>query len=927
MDSGDSPRPHCGVWAAMDGVRESFSLLEVIRDPTGTAVELRPSAPARGGKAPVSFDPEIIERCGEVAQGGPPLDYECQVPSTGRTLRVRAFPATPGTVALIVEDISDRKRADADIRESEERYRLLFSSINDIVLVHPFHEDLTPETLVEVNDVACERLGYTREELLRMSTYDLDAPEGLPVIPEAMARLRADGHAVWEGMHRSKDGRKIPVEISNRLFTMNGKPMILATIRDMSERKRMEGALRRQVEAMEALQSTLLEITAPHDLSQLLQIIVERAVRLLHAEGGGMYLCDPAERVVRCVVSSDITGNYVGTTLRYGEGAAGIIAQTGTPLLIDDYGTWTGRSAFFEEGKPFRAVAGAPMVWQGRVTGVIDVMRHDKGDSFSPADLELLSVFANHAAIAVENARLLDGLGKELAERKHLEAEREAATQRLEFVVGATRTGFDIIDANYVMHYIDPARMKIFGDFRGRRCYEYFRHRSSPCGDCAMIHALATHTVQVEEQTNPATETHPTQVTAIPYQTESGEWMVAEVSIDITERKQAEAARLEMERRVLSAEKLEGLGILAGGVAHNFNNLLAVMLGYAELLRDKDPEEGDFRAAVEEIIKAGLRSRDLIRQLLAMGRRQVVELVPADLNHIINDSRTILRQAIRENVAIEYRLSSAPCPVMADAGRIEQVLLNLALNAQDAILRDGSLIFETSETFLGETPARRHDDMPAGKYILLRVTDTGVGMDRKTMDRIFDPFFTTKEQGKGTGLGLSTVYGIVKQHGGNIEVESEPGQGSRFEICFPRTDAVLEGAPGAAPLNELKGTETILIVEDEDPVRELLCRQLRSLGYTVLEADGGEAALRAAAGHQGDLHLLLTDVILQGMNGKELCDVLSRERVGIKALYMSGYTRGVLKDHGVTGDLDLLQKPFDRRDLAEKVRKVLDRHA
>src|SRR5208337_1296489 len=296
----------------------------------------------------------------------------------------------------------------------------------------------------------------------------------------------------------------------------------------------------------------------------------------------------------------------------------------------------------------------------------------------------------------------------------------------------------------------------------------------------------------------------------------------------------------------------------------------AVMLGYAEMLRDKNSGDADFTAAVEEIIKAGFRSRDLVGQMLAIGRRQ----------------------AIRENVTIVFRPAPVPCPVVADAGQIEQVLLNLALNAQDAILRDGSLTFETSETTAGEALGRSGEGMAPGRYVLLTVSDTGVGMDRETMDRIFDPFFTTKEQGKGTGLGLSTVYGIVKQHGGSIEVESEPGKGSRFRIYLPRTDLPLRRTPDPRPAPEREGTETLLLVEDQEPVRLLLGRQLRSLGYTVLEAESGVAALRIAAENEGDLHLLLTDVILEGMNGRELYDLLARESVGIKVLYMSGYTKG-----------------------------------
>ncbi|MGA2477616.1 MAG: ATP-binding protein [Spirochaetia bacterium] len=755
---------------AIDALPEGCTFIEIVRDGSGAAAELRIPG-ARRGESRQSFGGDLLRLVGGVADGGPPLDFEYQSPVSGMR-RVRVFRISPASAAAVIDP--------------QDHYRLLFSSINDMILVHPFHEDLSPETFIEVNEAACQRLGYTRQELLRMSSYDIDAPEGLLVIREAMARLRADGHALWEGVLKDRDGRKFPVEISNRLFTLEGRPMILATIRDITARKRAEQAVRESEERYRALQATLLEITRPREISQLLTEIVKRAVHLLHATGGGLYLCNAEQRLARCVVSYNTPVDYTGTILRYGEGSAGIVAQTGKPLLIEDYSTWSGRAGPFDVDKPFKAVASVPLLWNGQVTGVLHVLSDDI--SFSQAELDLLSLFAEHAAIAAENARLRDGLEQELRERRRLEVEGLAATQRLEFVVGATSTGFDIIDDSFTMQYIDPTRMAKFGDYHGRKCYEYFRGRSTPCDECAMMRALSTHSVAVEEQTNPGDTTLPTQVTAIPFQTESGQWMVAEVSVDISERKQAEAERLALERRVLSAQKLEGLGVLAGGVAHNFNNLLSVMLGYAQLLKEMTPQDAEFKPAAEEIIRAGFRARDLVGQLLAVGRKQAIDLVPLDLNQVIEDSRTILRQAIRENITLHFALSPAPCPVLANAASIEQVLLNLALNAQDAIAGDGRLSFETSEITLGSAAEPARKDLAPGRYILLAVNDTGAGMDHETMERIFEPFFTTKQEGKGTGLGLSTVYGVVRQHGGAIDVESQPGKGTWFTILIPRTD-------------------------------------------------------------------------------------------------------------------------------------------
>jgi len=395
--------------------------------------------------------------------------------------------------------------------------------------------------------------------------------------------------------------------------------------------------------------------------------------------------------------------------------------------------------------------------------------------------------------------------------------------------------------------------------------------------------------------------------------------------VDITERKQAEAERLDLERRVASSQRLEGLGVLAGGVAHNFNNLLTVILGHAALLQETLPEGGDSASSVREIMKAGYRSRDLISQLLALGRRQVIELKPLDLNKVVRECSSMVRHAVRENIAIDYSLSVSPCPIAADPGRIEQILLNLALNAQDAIPRDGRLSIATTEVFLDTEFARRQDDLPPGRYAVLTVSDTGEGMGEETVRKIFDPFFTTKEQGRGTGLGLSTVYSIVKQHNGGIEVESRPGAGARFIVYLPRSTELPHVAPIPEHEQPAGGNETILLVEDEAPIRTLLSRHLRALGYTVLEAADGLPALRVSAEHVGAIHMLVTDVVMPRMNGTELYRQLRAEMPDVKVLFMTGYQRDVISSHVQDQQLDMIMKPFTGQALASRVREILDR--
>ncbi len=517
------------------------------------------------------------------------------------------------------------------------------------------------------------------------------------------------------------------------------------------------------------------------------------------------------------------------------------------------------------------------------------------------------------------------GFAHDITERRRLEAERESAWQRLEFVIATTRTGLDIISEDFVVQYVDPARRKRLGDPNGRRCYQYFRGFSEVCADCAMQRALQTRKVQVSEQSLPHNENRAAQVTALPYQSESGAWMVAEVIVDITERKEAEAERLDLERRIAASQKLEGLGILAGGVAHNFNNLLTVILGHAELLRETLPRTMDASSSVQEIVKAGYRSRDLIGQLLALGRRQTIELKPLDLNAVVRECRSMLRQALRENITIDYGLATSACMVAADAGRLEEILLNLALNAQDAISREGRLSVTTAEVLLEGAFARRHDDLPPGPYVLLTVSDTGEGMDEKTVERIFDPFFTTKEQGKGTGLGLSTVYSIVKQHNGSIEVESRPGAGARFLIYLPRCAAPQEKSALPGREQAARGSETILLVEDEAPIRSVLARHLRSLGYTVLEAADGISALRVSSERGGPVHMLVTDVVMPRMNGTALRDRLRAGMPDLKVLFMSGHQRDVISAHVMQEDMDLITKPFTGQALGSRVREILDR--
>jgi PAS domain S-box-containing protein len=398
------------------------------------------------------------------------------------------------------------------------------------------------------------------------------------------------------------------------------------------------------------------------------------------------------------------------------------------------------------------------------------------------------------------------------------------------------------------------------------------------------------------------------------------------VARDINEIKVAEQALRHTEEQLRQSQKMEAIGQLAGGIAHDFNNLLTVISGYGELSARKLKAEDPLRLNLEEIKKAGDRAASLTRQLLAFSRRQILQPKVLDLNQVVLDLEKMLGRLIGEDVEMRTNLAPSLGSVKADPGQIEQVLMNLAVNARDAMPQGGKLTIGTENVYLDPDYASHHLAVTPGPYILLAVSDTGHGMTEETKSRIFEPFFTTKEQGKGTGLGLSTVYGIVKQSGGNIWVYSEPGAGTTFKIYLPRTD---EGAGeyvrGLPATEVLKGTETVLLVEDEELVRNLVRHVLEDAGYKLLEATNGGAGLQLCDQYEAPIHLLLTDVVMPEMSGQQLAERLRKTRPGMAVLYMSGYTEDTIVHHGVLDeDVSFIEKPFNPDALARKVREVID---
>jgi two-component system, cell cycle sensor histidine kinase and response regulator CckA len=389
---------------------------------------------------------------------------------------------------------------------------------------------------------------------------------------------------------------------------------------------------------------------------------------------------------------------------------------------------------------------------------------------------------------------------------------------------------------------------------------------------------------------------------------------------DVTER-------VQLEQQLRQAQKMEAVGRLAGGIAHDFNNILTAITGYADLLLDDLSAADPRRKDVEEVRKAAERAAGLTRQLLAFSRQQILQPKIIDVNALVGDLEKMLGRLLGEDVALGTRLDPAVGRVKADAGQLEQVLMNLAVNARDAMPEGGKLTIETANIDLDERYAADHYPARPGPYVMVAVTDTGVGMSEETQAHMFEPFFTTKEKGKGTGLGLATVYGIIKQSGGFIWVYSELGHGSSFKIYLPRVEEAGDRAIAAAAVSAPtpRGNETVLVAEDEPPVRAIARQVLERQGYTVLEAPSAEKALDIAAQYSGAIHLLLTDVIMPGMNGRELASRLAHVRPETRVIFMSGYTDDAVMRHGVLEPgSTYVQKPFTPDAIARKVREVLD---
>jgi two-component system cell cycle sensor histidine kinase/response regulator CckA len=800
------------------------------------------------------------------------------------------------------EDITERRRAEQAQREAEERFRSLFENATEGIF-----QSTTDGRYLSVNPALARMCGFASPSEMISRVEDLGReiyadPNVRTVFKHLVEKYGSVKDFEYEV--RRRDGAKIWIS-ENAHVVRNPDGEILSyegTIEDITARKRAE--LERQV-TFEIIHA----VNVTDNLDDLMRLIHIALKKVLYAENCFIALYEPSTGMFHFPFFVD-QFDQAPPPQRVGKSCTAHVYRTGQAMLIPQR-TF---DLLAEEGKvelvgtPSPSWLGVPLRTPAATIGVLVVQHYEDENAYTERDQEFLGSVGGQIALAIERKRSEEKV-------RESEARLRVLVEQLPAVLWTVDRGLRFTSALGAGF----ARLKIKPDeLVGMSLLDYFEtadqtflpiaaHRRAVAGEPMTFHVewkSGSYACHVE-----------------PLRDSDGQVSGAIcMSLDITDRKQ-------LEEQLRQAQKMEAVGRLAGGIAHDFNNLLMVIQGYSDLLVERLPDGDPLRRNAEQIQMASQRASSLTRQLLAFSRKQMLAPKILNVQSVVAEMEKILRRLIGEDVQLET--SSAPDLglIKADRSQIEQVILNLAVNARDAMPQGGRLTIETANVELDASYSHPPAVLSPGRYVMLAVTDNGCGMDAETQAHVFEPFFTTKEKGKGTGLGLATVYGVVKQSGGYVWVYSEPGRGTSFKIYLPRIEetAVPAGREGKKETQIAeRGSETILLVEDEKGVRELAREYLASSGYTVIEAEDGHTALELAAMHVGPIHLLLTDVVMPGISGRELAERVSQIRPGIKIIYMSGYTDQAVVHHGILrNDAVLLQKPFTLMTLAGKLREML----
>ena len=757
-----------------------------------------------------------------------------------------------------------------------------------------------------VNPEFQRMFGFSAAETLGQPVDELLFPPDRAAEAQWIAQCLQRGERLTlETQRRCKDGTLLDVSVSSAPLIIDGRPAAFyALYRNISERKRAE-----------ALSSALYRIaekaSAAQDLQQFFAAIHGIVDELMCARNFSIAIHDPESNLLSFPYFVD--EQEPAPALRnLGSGLVEYLLRTGEPLLCTpELAQQLQKSGEIElNSPPPPQWLGVPLKVNHRIFGALVLKSYSQNPRFSERDKDVLTLVAQQLAAAIDRKRNEQALRRsEVCYRSLVQTAvygiyRSSLEGRF-LDVNPALIGMLGYNSALEVLSLDP-KADVFADpGEYTRLIDEFRRTGRMDGvevrwkrnDGAFI------TVRISGR-------------AVAGGDEPADVLEA-IAEDVTERRV-------LEDQFRQAQKMEAVGRLAGGIAHDFNNLLMVIGGYTEVLLSQLTVGHPLFAKAEAIQQASDRATTLTRQLLAFSRKQLLELKIIDVNAIVSDMERLLRPLIGEDIELTTQLEPSVGCTRADAGQLEQVIMNLVVNAKDALPTGGKVCIRTAGVMLDDSYRPENTFIKPGPYVMISVSDSGQGMDRETQARIFEPFFTTKGKNKGTGLGLSTVYGIIKQSGGYVFVQSELGRGTVFTIYFPRVDEPCD-ALGATPVSVAAagGSETILLVEDEESVRQLVRETLEARGYRVLEAGNGDAAIALAASHSDTIHLVITDVVMPGLSGHELAQQLNSARPGIKVLYLSGYAQDAFPNPSAQAHKAFLQKPFTLQSLSRKVREIL----
>ncbi len=818
-------------------------------------------------------------------------------------------------------DITERKAVEEAVRKGEE-YINLFKLANDAIVIF----EPEREIVLDINDKACEIYGFSREEFIGRSIRDSshNARRG----EEQIKKLLAKGtYQEFETVQYRADGTPINFLINASVIQYQGRQAVLSINRDITERKRAEQSLRESEERFRMFSEASSEGIVIHDRERILEFNNTAALLCGYdpAEVSGMSLFNFAtpssHETIRQHILAGNEDTYEAFALR----------KDGSTFPVEIMG-----KTFDYKGQKARLTRFRDITQRKQAEEAVH-----EADQRAIKEYERLLDRVASLAQTLGTARNLTTIFRALCEFASISTpcsklfislyDEERHLHNIAYAwcgsVEADLSKLPPVPLNQSPHSraISTGQIIITDDLKAatgnepRACIEL--ESESPLTQSS----LAVPIVAMGRAIG-AVEAQSTELAAFKQEHATAMRMAANLTAVAIENVRLFEREQEREAQLRQSHKMEAVGQLAGGVAHDFNNIVAVIMLQSELLLTQPDQSENSRRRIEEIRKASHRASGLTKQLLAFSRKQVLQPKVLDLNAIVSDMDRMLRRLIGEHIEFLTLPETDLGQIKADRNQIEQVVMNLVINARDAMPDGGKLCIETANVELDDNYTGHHVSVEPGRYVLLAVSDTGTGMDVQTQARIFEPFFTTKQQGKGTGLGLSTVYGIVKQSGGNIWVYSETGLGTTFKVYLPRLDRTVEVSPPGDALAPLpQGTETILLVEDEEMIRKAAREILEDNGYRVLEASGGDEALMICREHKARIQLLMTDVVMPHMNGRELAERLVSLRPKLKVLYMSGYTDDAIVHHGVLDEgIAFLEKPFTAKALTHKVRELLD---